>query len=184
MARIFLCAWLFLYGYQSAAAMEPFVKVRFDQGHYKVKFNTHIKAPPQRVFQLLVDFNHLHRLSNSIRSSKLIKVYQDGRTRVLVQMRGCFLFFCRHAMKVEDVTIKGNSDIIMVIVPELSDFKYGRARWRLIPHVDGTHLIYTADLVPRFRGRFFIKRQLRKSAMETVERLERMVNQGNDKNGE
>lgn len=162
--------------------MEPFVKVRFDQGHYKVNFNTHIKAPPERVFQLLVDFNHLDRLSNSIRSSKLIKVHKDGRARVLVKMRGCFLFFCRHAMKVEDVTIKGNSDIIMVIVPELSDFKYGRARWQLIPHVDGTHLIYTADLVPRFRGRFFIKRQLRKSAMETVGRLEQLVNKGNNKN--
>lgn len=162
--------------------MEPFVKVRYDKGHYKVNFNAHIKAPPEQVFLLLIDFNHLDRLSKSIRSSKLIKRHKDGRARVLVQMRGCFLFFCRKAVKVEDVTIRHFGDITMKIVPGLSDFQYGQARWQVIHHVDGTHLIYTADMVPRFRGRFFIKRQLRKSAMETIKQLERLANKGNDKN--
>ena len=160
--------------------MEPFVKVRFDQGHYKVNFNAHIKAPPDRVFQLLVDFNRLHRLSKSIRYSELIKMHKDGRAQVRVKMRGCFLFFCRNATKVEDVAICGNSDITMTIIPELSDFKYGQSRWQVIPHVDGTHLIYTADMVPRFRGRFFIKRQLRKSAKETVQQLQRLANKSNN----
>ena len=151
------------------------IDVKHKKGNYHIYFKTLIAAKPKKVRQLLTDYNHLDRLSKTIKWSRLLKIFADGRHRVKIVMRGCFLFFCKTVIKVEDVTSLPNGDIVTTIIPKLSDYDSGHARWHIRAHRHGTLVQYTGEMAPRLRWPFIIKYRIRKELRITVRQLERLA---------
>ena len=151
------------------------IDVNYQKGQYHIHFKTLIAAKPEKVRQLLTDYNHLDRLSKTIKQSRLIKTFADGRHRVKIVMRGCFLFFCKTVTKVEDVTVLPNGDIVTTILPEQSDYDSGTGRWHIRGHRHGTLVEYIGRMAPRLRWRFVVKYRIRKELRTTVRQLERLA---------
>ncbi len=151
------------------------IDVKHIKGNYHINFKTLIAAKPEKVRQLLTDYNHLDRLSKTIKQSRLLKTFADGRHRVKIVMRGCFLFLCKTVIKVEDVVTLPNGDIVTTIIPKLSDYDSGNARWQIRAHRHGTLVQYTGEMAPRLRWPFIIKYRIRKELRITVRQLERLA---------
>ena len=98
------------------------------------------------------------------------KYYKAGRRRVIYM--------------VEDVEEIERKTILTRVVPELSDFKYGKSRWE-VSAVDADHsrIRFSYEIQPDFWvppliGPYFIKRKLLAAARQTITRIEVLARDG------
>lgn len=148
-----------------------------ENGGYRVHAETFLQAPPQVVFSMLLNYDQFHRLSAGITASRWLDETLDGLPLAYTRIDSCVAFFCRKLEKVEKVTITSTNEIRTEVLPERSDFRYNRTRWRLEPEDGGTKILYDLEMEPDFWvppliGPWAIKRKARKSALNIAERLE------------
>lgn len=124
--------------------------VTLDDGVYRIAVDAHIAAPVATVHRLITDYDHLSRLNRSIEYSHIVKVFGPDRHRVHSVIRACILFFCRRVTQVQDIVQHNQDRVEADILPELSDFRYGRAVWQLERQGPDTLLHFTAQLEPAF----------------------------------
>ena len=77
----------------------------------------------------------------------------------------------------QDVIESPDGSVTALVVPELSDFRYGYARLNLWQEVDGTRILIRSEVEPDFWippliGPWLIKRKLLSETLETVDNLE------------
>ena len=152
--------------------------------HYLLRIDMLIDADTDRVRQLLTDYAHLDRLSQSITRSELLES-NAPHYRVRVTTNGCVLFFCRELVQVQDVSELPDGYIIVSVLPEMSDFTYSKNVWRIRALNDRTRVTYSADLVPDFWipplfGTAIFKNQLLEESRQIIENLERLANLPDD----
>lgn len=150
------------------------------KGHYLLRIDMLIDADTDRVRQLLTDYAHLDRLSQSITRSELLES-NSPQYRVRVTTNGCVIFFCRELVQVQDVSELPNGYIIVTVLPEMSDFTYSKNVWRIRALNDRTRVTYSSDLVPDFWvppliGSAIFKNQLLEESRQVIENLERLAN--------
>jgi hypothetical protein len=140
----------------------------------------HIDAEHRRVYRLLTDYAHLHRLSRSITNSELL--YENPpQFRVRITTDGCVVFFCRQLVQVQDVFELKNGYILVRVLPEMSDFDYSENLWRIQPHpAGGTWVTFSSDLIPGFWvppliGTTLFKDKLLEESRLVMEGLERLA---------
>ena len=124
--------------------------VTLEDGVYAIAVDARIIAPPDTVFGFLTDYDHLSSINSSIRESRIIHTYSPARHRVRTRIRACILFFCRSVRQVQDIEQQNNHLLVAQIIPELSDFRQGRAEWRLSDATGATDMHFTARLEPAF----------------------------------
>ena len=124
--------------------------VTLADGVYRIAVDARIAAPPDTVHQRITDYNHLSSINHAIKESRVIQAFGPDRHRVHSVIKACILFFCRRVSQVQDITQYGQRRVEASILPELSDFRYGRAVWQL--EADGTDTLmrFTAQLEPAF----------------------------------
>lgn len=149
------------------------------EGHYLLRIDMLIDADTDRVRQLMTDYAHLDRLSDSITRSELLES-NTPHYRVRVTTHGCVIFFCREVVQVQDVSELPNGYIIVTVLPEMSDFAYNITVWRVRALNDRTRVTYSSDLVPDFWIPPFFKNQLLEEARQVIENLERLANLPDD----
>ena len=124
--------------------------VTLEDGVYVIAVEARIIAPPDTVFGILTDYEHLTSINSSIRESSIIHTYNPAKHRVHTLIRACILFFCRSVRQVQDLEQQNNHLLVAHIIPELSDFRQGRAEWRLSDAAGATDMHFTARLEPAF----------------------------------
>ena len=154
------------------------------EGHYLLRIDMLIDADTERVRQLLTDYAHLDRLSQSITRSELL-ASNAPHFRVRVTTNGCVIFFCRELVQVQEVSELPNGYIIVTVLPEMSDFTYSKNVWRIRALNDRTRVTYSSDLVPDFWipplfGTAIFKNQLLEESRQVIENLERLANSPDD----
>ncbi len=154
------------------------------EGHYLLRIDMLIDADTERVRQLLTDYAHLDRLSQSITRSELLE-NNAPQYRVRVTTNGCVIFFCRELVQVQEVNELPNGYIIVTVLPEMSDFTYGKNVWRIRAQNKQTRVTYSSDLVPDFWipplfGTAIFKNQLLEESRQIIENLERLANLPHD----
>ena len=159
------------------AAGDPEVPVEREGGRYSIHVETLLKAPADQVRAVLLDYRHIYRLSPSITESAVLASGGGGRARVRTVVESCVSAYCVKAARVEDVEEGGAGEIRAVIVPELSDFRFGVASWSIRAEGAATRVVYRAEVEPGFfvpplLGTYFVKRNLRREVEGTLERLE------------
>jgi hypothetical protein len=124
--------------------------INYEDDHYLLHLDMRVEAHVHDVYAVLIDFNNIKDVNDTIVSSKLLE--SDGRVhRVQFESEGCVLFFCRTVKQLVTVTELGNGYIMSQTDPEQSDLSYGRTLWQVIDEGnDITRIKYNADYVPAF----------------------------------
>jgi hypothetical protein len=119
-------------------------------GVYRIAVDARIAAPPDAVFRSITDYDHLSRINHSIEESRIIHTFSPVRHRVRSVIKACILLFCRRVTQVQDISQRDRVRVEADILPELSDFRYGRAVWQLEADGPDTLMHFTAQLKPAF----------------------------------
>ena len=155
--------------------------VEHDSNRYILEFEMRISANPQRVYELITDYNKLDQVSDSIEKSELLSSKDEQHHRVRVVSDACVLFFCKTIKQVQDIEEINKQTVISTIIPEQSDFDYAHARWHIQKEGAGTRVSFNVDLKPSFWvppliGPPIIKSKLEDEVRSTIENLERLAN--------
>jgi hypothetical protein len=88
--------------------------------------------------------------------------------------------FCKEVERVEAVRLLQSGDLEAEIIPALSEFKSGKATWKIIPLEGNSRMVYEASLEPDFFippvvGPAIVKDNLKNEFLTTLERIERIA---------
>jgi len=156
------------------------VSVRFDEGTYYFTADFTVEATPQRVMEVLTDYENIHELNPVITESDLLETSQSDITRIRTVLRDCVLFFCRTITRVEDVAQINNERLEAYLIPMMSDLRSGEAVWVLNEIPTGTTVNYEANMQPKFWIPPFIRsyvltKKFKNRVLESIERLQKVA---------
>jgi hypothetical protein len=151
--------------------------VTHDEGVYALSIEARIDAPAAVVYRLITDYDHLHAINPAIRESRILRTFSPSRHRIRTVTRVCVLFYCRDVAQTQDMVQSPGFVIVADILPQDSDFRSGRAHWRLSTEGDATLLRFHAEIVPAFFmppliGPWLIKREMVSQMTEIVRLIE------------
>lgn len=179
-AFIVICMTLFTHGQGFAGeVLEAFVNHEDD--HYVLHLDMRINGKSTAVYDVLTDFDNLHRVNDTIKFSE--RRESHGKVhQVYFVSEGCLLFFCRKVKQLVTVTELGKGFIMSNTDPEHSDLEYGRTLWQIIDEGSTTRIKYNSDYVPNFWvpplfGTYFFKKRMLQEGQKTVNGIERLINE-------
>lgn len=152
-ARLTLSAFsalLCLSSYATAADFLEQVNVSEKDGVYHIRISAQIAASEEHVRQVLTDYAHVYRLSDSVLESEVLQSPVNGHVQVRSLVLCCTSIFCRDVVRVDDISTLKSGNLQAVIVPDKSDFRSGKAVWEIVPDGQNTQLSYSATIEPDF----------------------------------
>lgn len=167
----------------SHAAEMLYMKLWKENSQYHLRSSSTIKAPPELIFNVLVDYNNFYRLSGGIKETRYLQPDPDGTPVAFTLVESCVLFFCKQVKKTDRVIIKSTSEIVLEADPARSDFKFMRSRWTIKKYGKQSLLTYDMDMQPDFWippliGTWALERKLHTIAINMAQRLEEMAATG------
>jgi hypothetical protein len=164
-----------------SAAMIDTLDVTKQSGRFELIVHTYMEAPAQAIFDVLVDYDRLHRISSVYKETRYLEPDTDGTPLVFTRMAGCMLFYCMNMRRTERLEAVAPHFIRTETLPELSDFKYARSEWTLEPEPGGTRVSYMLEIEPDFWvppviGAWVLKRTLARGGERVINRIERLAN--------
>ena len=158
--------------------------VERDGDFFELAITAQIDAPVEIVYQSITDFDNLAAINPNVEQSRLVGRPKPDTQRVRSVIKVCILMFCKRVVQVQDVTRPSEYVIEAVIVPSVSDFRSGFARWQLIPQGESTLLSFSQRFEPDFWvppliGPWIIKRELISEVAETAMYIEVRVDEQN-----
>jgi hypothetical protein len=160
------------------------VDVSRQQDRYQVVADTHLAAPPEAIYKVLLDFDgdRYQRISEIYKESSYLPPDTDGTPLVYTRVEGCLIGFCRSMRRVERLEVVTPQFIRSRTVPERSDFKYSMSEWTFAPEDGGTRVTYRMEMepnfwLPPFVGPWFLKRTLLRGAPSAIDQIEQLAQQ-------
>lgn len=175
--KFWLCVLLWVAHTATASPEEISVAVEREKGNqYTFTMQFLARAPANKVFAIITDFENLSQLNPLIKSSRILPSPKPHINRVEVVTRGCMLFFCKTIVRVEDVAFDHTLTINTEFVVSLSDFKSGSTQWTFETIDDNTHVTFYAQMVPDFWlppfiGPYALKKQLHSQLNYTANKI-------------
>jgi len=160
--RLFLIAFPILLTIKSSAFAVDVnnISVIEKDGIFHISVIAEIAATEEYVWQVLTDYAHVDRLSNSVIESKVLESSDDGKVKIQSLAVYCIMIFCREVLRVDEVSVLESGDLQAVILPEQSDFRSGMAVWKTLSMGQSTRLSYIASIEPDFFIPPFLGKQM------------------------
>ena len=151
--------------------------VELDDGVYRIAVDARIDAAADDVYRMITDYEHLGAINHAIVESRIVDTFGPDSHRVQSVIRACILFFCRRVHQVQDIVRSGRRRVVADILPERSDFRSGRAEWRLEPAGTATLMHFSARLEPAFLvppliGPWLFERKIVSELLESASYIE------------
>jgi hypothetical protein len=158
------------------------IEVDHDAGTYTMKSEVWFDAEVEQVYSVFRHWDNSTKFSSAIVESRDIAPDEQGRPRFYVRNRGCVLFFCTSFERNGFVEAELNTAVFATIDPETSDFHRSDESWQFSARDGGTVVIYNLEMTPKFWvppgiGPYLLKRKLRNSSGDAIERIE-LIAQG------
>ena len=160
------------------------VQVERDDDAFHIYFEIFLDAPADRVKAVLSDYAHLHELSSGIVRSDVVAGSAGGDATVDITLKPCVWLLCKTMRKTSMAKINAYGAIVYDVIPESSDFKYGREQ--VIVNKgrapDQSRVTYNAKLVPKFFvpplvGSWLIRRHIVQNLEASSVRVEERARQ-------
>jgi hypothetical protein len=170
---------LLLMPFSAAAVDISSSGIRQEDSAYSVHVDAYIDAPLSVVRAAITNFENLAAINPSFEeSSVLIRTAELQRVRTVVNV--CILVFCKRIVQVQDVRMPDAYTIRASMVPGISDFRSGEARWLLQEQDGGTQLhfshVFEPDFwVPPLIGPWMIERKLVEEVEVTAHHIEQQA---------
>jgi hypothetical protein len=153
------------------------IQVTNNGGVYHMKIVAEVDASAEYVHRVLTDYRHIYRLNPLITESEVLSSPGNGAVRVRTRIENCTLIYCVDIERVEDVYDLSSYELHMVIVPSLSDFLSGNAKWEIGDKEEYSEIVYQAQIEPAFStfpivGSAIAKRRLRQEMTILMARIE------------
>ncbi len=160
-----------------------YMKLWKENNQYHLRSSSTIKAPPELIFNVLIDYDNFYRLSGGIKETRYLLPDPDGTPVAFTLVESCVLFFCKQVRKTERVMIMSSNEIVLEVDPARSDFKFMRSRWTVKKHGKHSLLTYNMDMqsdfwIPPLIGIWAIERKFHSTAMNIARRMEEMAAKG------
>jgi len=172
------------FGWQAVHCVETVkVTVDVDDGRYRVFGQSHIDAPPEFVYSTLIDYDNFHKLAGGIVATHYLPSDEADHPLAYTRYESCILVFCKTIEKVERVDGNPYDSILVVAIPDRSDFVFNESRWLIEDNGDTTLLTYAAEFEPDFWippliGPWAVRRKLIQTAELIGMRIEWMHSRG------
>ncbi len=178
--RLLFVAWLVTipaYPQTADAAEILAITMKRTDGVYLVHAETWLKAAPDFVFAVMLDYDEFHRLSRGITATRWLDETRDDYPLAYTRVDSCVAFFCRKLEKVEVVRVSGELTFSTEVLPQRSDFVHYTTSWTFQQDGQGTRIIYAMEMQPDFWvppliGPWAIRRKAESSALKIAERIE------------
>lgn len=159
------------------------VSVTRAKNRYTIAMSARLNAAPADAHKAFTDFPRLPRINDAVESATRLAVVTPGALRLATVVRVCVLSFCRRLRQVQDITDFSHDGIYGLeahVLPNLSDLKFGYARWRMSACGSGTCLQFHTEIEPDFWvppliGPWLIERVMRREAIQTAEGIDRFA---------
>jgi hypothetical protein len=153
------------------------VNVRYENKTYFLSAVFNVEATPARVMEVLTDFENLSDLNPAIIESEIQNSSKPDNLQVKTVVQDCVLFFCKSITRVEDIVQFGNEKLEALVLPLLSDLRFGYAEWVLTQHSSDTIVKYDASMQPKFWippviRSYVLKKKLKRRIFESVKLLQ------------
>ena len=163
-----------------AAAELTDVEVSYEDDRYRLTSKTYFEATKSELFRVLTDYDLFTKFSSAFAEAENREPDELGRPTFYTRMEGCVLWWCKSFVRYGHLELEPEVDIVAIVDPEPSNFKYSRERWQLKEDGDGTLLEYEFEMEPDFWvppvvGPYFIKKALRAGGKNAVNRIEALA---------
>jgi len=175
-------AWVFilLLGAANPALAGEFLTetVSTEDGTYYLNVTAILHAPYLPVYSMLTSYENRADFCPDITESTLLEQHlQSAVVRTVIE--DCVAFYCQKIINTEQVTEPEPGHIEAKTIPEKSNLRYGRARWRIFPVEGGTEVIMSAAFQPAFWvppliGPSVIRARLQAQAEAAINNIERL----------
>lgn len=131
------------------------------------------------LYEVFLDYELSPQFSSWIVDARNIE-REDGQRGYFIENRGCVMFLCQSTVREGLVVHEPFERIEAIADPELSDFEVSNERWTFREE-DGTTIVtYHLEMVPKFWvppviGPYVIKRKLRSSGGDALDRIEELA---------
>ncbi len=179
--RQLVIAALVCFSVLSSAGEIQYAQVEHEGNDYQLDLTMQVEAGRDGLIALLMDHDNFKELSDVMIESGLVPDAPEDKTRRRLVVKTCIIFFCFKVVMVEDLEQYSDGRLLAIMVPEQSDFKYGRTEWQIEPlGPDRCKINYRFRLQPDFWvppgiGPFFLKRKMVTEARDSILRMESMV---------
>lgn len=183
MRRLALASAAVLMAAPSFAVEIEQVDVARKDARYHVALRVRLDAPATASWAAFANPLHLPRINPDVREVRLLDARGAEQLRAYTLVEVCVALYCRRLEQVQDLRYEHRAQggvASAEVLPALSDFRYGRARWVFRACEQRTCLDFEAELEPAFWvppliGPWLIQRKLREEAIETSQGLERLA---------
>lgn len=156
------------------------ITVEKQHSRYHLTSRTYFAATQAQLYKVLTNFDLYPRFSSAFVEGENREPDDQGRPQFYTKMEGCVLLFCKAFIRYGYLELTPENDIVAIVDPERSNFKYSRERWQLIPEGEGTLMIYDFEMEPGFWvppiiGPFVMKRSLRSAGTAAIDRIEALA---------
>lgn len=169
-------ALVLLYAQSVQAAHVESVVINHDQGRYSIDMSVQLSVSAAAAYAVMNDFAALPEVNHNV---VLAELEPGHRLHTIVDM--CIAFFCRSVEQTQTVHPDPPDNLEMNVIPEQSDFSYGRAYWRFQALTQNTsRLFFEAEVNPKFWippliGPWLVQRKMKQQALVTSTGIERVA---------
>jgi len=155
-------------------------RITLDEDHYLIYVVMDVEADYKKVYQLLTNYDNLHKISESITASEVIYAAHPEYV-VQVTTYSCISFICQEVVQLQNTTELSRGYIRVSVVAAESDLDYGENLWHIQPYEGGTRVTFSSDMVPGFWvpplvGTVLFKSKLLEETYAIIEGLETLAN--------
>ena len=173
-------ALIFLISGTALSAELGNVTVEKEEKRYRLTSETRFDTGVADLYRVLTDYDLFTEFSSVFVESRNLRAAANGKPRYFTRMEGCMLLFCKSFVRIGELTLTPQTEIVATADPKQSDFNYSRERWLLQADGDGVLLKYEFELEPSFWvppviGPYVMKRVLRAGGANAVDRIEALA---------
>jgi len=164
------------------------LKVQVDRhgSRYTLVSTSVFDATPEQVFRVLIDYDRLDEISESIKESRYLESDVIGQTLVFTRIGACVFFYCKTVEKTEELVFTRPDFIQTTAIPERSNVLYSRSEWSLEAGENGgTRVMFRLEFEPGFwvpplLGPLVIKQALKADGASAVEKIDALAQELSD----
>jgi hypothetical protein len=173
--------WLLLLvaGTASAAELRS-IEVEHNDGEYSLVSVAWFDAGLDETFEVFRTWDYSEQFSSAIVEARDLPPDERGRPGFYSRAEGCILFFCKTLVRQGWVEYERNRELRAYAEPEHSDFEFSNETWTFREENGGTRVVYKLHMDPKFWvppaiGPYLLKRKLRSSGGDALDRIERVA---------